>query len=134
MALWKPFRGNRTSLATVEKHDGFVYFCTDDGGLFFDFTDAAGVLQRKQINAKEAEALIGYSIVTALADSDVEIPTSRAVLNVLTNYVKMSDIDAYIFNVDYDNLLAFDTTELVINSASTTSVLGQAILGQMILA
>ena len=134
MSLFKPFMGTRANLDAVEKHAGYAYFCTDDGSFHIDYIDAEGVLQRKQINAKEAEALIGYSIVTALADSDVEIPTSSAVLNVLTNYVKMSDIDAYIFNIDYDNLLAFDTTELVINSAGTTSVLGQAILGQLVLA
>lgn len=46
-----------------------------------------------------------------------------------------SIIDNYIINIDYENLLAFDTSEIVIgNSMSTSSVLGQAILGQMILA
>ena len=84
MALWKPFRGNRTALDTVEKRDGFVYFCTDDGSLFFDYLDADGVLQRKQINAKEAEALTGYSVETILNSSDTEIPTSKAVLDVTT--------------------------------------------------
>jgi hypothetical protein len=42
-------------------------------------------------------------------------------------------IETYILTVDYDALLAFDTSELVIG-ATTTSVLGQAILGQMVLA
>lgn len=36
-------------------------------------------------------------------------------------------------NIDYDNFLAFDTSEIVFGS-NNTSVLGQAILGQMILA
>ena len=62
MALWKPFRGNRIALDAVEKHDGYVYFCVDDGALFFDYVDADGNLQRKQINAKEAETIIGYDI------------------------------------------------------------------------
>ena len=62
MALWKPLRGNRTALDTVEKHDGWIYFCTDDGSLFFDYTDADGNLQRKQINAKEAEKIAGLSL------------------------------------------------------------------------
>jgi hypothetical protein len=43
-------------------------------------------------------------------------------------------LDTYLFNVDYDTLLAFDASEIVINTTSTTSVLGQAILGQMVLA
>jgi hypothetical protein len=43
-------------------------------------------------------------------------------------------IDTYILNIDYDTLLAFDTSEIVTGVTSTTSVLGQAILGQMVLA
>lgn len=62
MALWKPLRGGRASLNSTEKHDGYVYFCVDDGSLFFDYTDADGVLQRRQINAKEAETLAGVSL------------------------------------------------------------------------
>ena len=61
MALWKPFRGSRADLDAVEKHDGYVYFC-DDGTLFFDYTDADGNLQRKQINAKNAETLMGMTL------------------------------------------------------------------------
>ena len=68
MALWKPFRGNRARLDSVEKHEGYVYFCTDDGSLFFDYTDADGVLQRKQINAKDAETLMGVSLDELKAD------------------------------------------------------------------
>lgn len=46
----------------------------------------------------------------------------------------LSDIlDSYIFNIDYNSLLAFDTSEIIFGSAGTTSILGQAILGQMIL-
>jgi hypothetical protein len=37
-------------------------------------------------------------------------------------------------NIDYETLLAFDTSEIVIGATSATSVLGQAILGQMVLA
>lgn len=62
MALWKPFRGNRSDLDSVVKHDGYVYFCIDDGSLFFDYTDADGNLQRKQINAKDAETITGVSL------------------------------------------------------------------------
>ena len=70
MALWKPFRGNRADLGMVEKHDGYVYFCTDDGSLFFDYTDADGNLHRKQINAKDAETLLGHSIEEFLTASE----------------------------------------------------------------
>jgi hypothetical protein len=43
-------------------------------------------------------------------------------------------LENYILNIDYDTKLAFDTSELVTGTASTTAVLGRAILGQMILA
>jgi hypothetical protein len=62
MALWKPFRGSRTALDAVDKHDGYVYFCVDDGSLFFDYVDSDGNLQRKQINAKDAETIMGMSL------------------------------------------------------------------------
>lgn len=48
-----------------------------------------------------------------------------------------ADIEPYIFNIDYDTLLAFDTSEIVFDyssSTSTSSILGEAILGKMILA
>lgn len=50
MALFKPFRGTRASLNAQELHDGYAYFCTDDGTFHIDYLDADGNLQRKQIN------------------------------------------------------------------------------------
>lgn len=38
-----------------------------------------------------------------------------------------------VLSIDYENLLAFDTTEIIC-STSASAVLGQAILGQLILA
>ena len=44
-------------------------------------------------------------------------------------------LEQYILNIDYDTILAFDTSEIVFgNTPTTTSILGQAILGQLILA
>lgn len=83
MALWKPFRGNRENLDSVAKHDGYIYFCTDDATLFFDYLDSNGNLQRKQINAKEAESLLGYSITTIINTSNTAIPTAGAVSTAL---------------------------------------------------
>jgi hypothetical protein len=95
MALWKPFRGNRADLDTVEKHDGYVYFCIDDGSLFFDYTDSEGNLQRKQINANEASSLIGYNISSILNDNNTEIPTAKAVADALDqkSQVQLTTID-----------------------------------------
>lgn len=92
MALWKPFRGSRADLDSVEKHDGYVYFCTDDGSLFFDYTDADGVLQRKQISAQNAESSLGISLeelrneiatqdIAILAEAQQGIDTVASVLN-----------------------------------------------------
>lgn len=35
----------------------------------------------------------------------------------------------YLLNIDYDVTLGFDTSEIVFGNISTTSILGQAILG-----
>lgn len=62
MSLFKPFRGNRADLDAQAKHDGYAYFCVDDGTFHIDYLDDKGNLQRKQINAKEAETIGSYSI------------------------------------------------------------------------
>jgi hypothetical protein len=47
----------------------------------------------------------------------------------------VTELDFFEQNINYDDELAFDTSEIVIGATSTTtSVLGQAILGQMVLA
>ena len=84
MALFKVNRGNSATLPSV-KTDGWAYFCTDTGEFFIDYSDSDGVLHRKQINAEEAKKLVGYDISTTLNDSNVEIPTSKAVLTALAN-------------------------------------------------
>lgn len=85
MALFKPFKGSRASLETQQLHDGYAYFCTDDGSFHIDYVDANGVTQRKQINAKYAEALTNYNIATILSSSNTEIPTSQAVMNAVNS-------------------------------------------------
>jgi hypothetical protein len=62
MALFKPFRGPRASLDTQALHDGYAYFCTDDGSFHIDYADSEGNLHRKQINAKDAETLCGMTL------------------------------------------------------------------------
>lgn len=60
MALFKPFRGTRTTLP-AEMHDGYAYFCTDDGSFHIDYTDADGNLQRKQINETFIKQLLNIT-------------------------------------------------------------------------
>ncbi len=62
MAIFKPLRGNREALDAQPLHDGYAYFCTNDGTFHIDYTDADGNLQRKQLNAKNAETLIGLTL------------------------------------------------------------------------
>lgn len=148
MALWKPFRGNRADLDSVEKHDGYVYFCIDDATLFFDYANEDGILQRKQINAKDAETLTGMSLDEIKESIVVESTKVTHGESLLSNI-----LETYILTIDYETLLAFDTSEIVTNrntgtdsdnnpdldngsdsNISTTSILGKAILGQMVLA
>lgn len=86
MALFKSLRGKRENLPST-KTDGYAYFCTDDGTFWIDYKDENGSLQRKQLNAKDAETLLGASLSTILNSSDVEIPTSKAVLDALEKYI-----------------------------------------------
>ena len=70
MALFKTFRGKRADLGAQELRDGFAYFCTDDGTFHIDFLDTDGTVKRKQINAKDAETLLGHSIEEFLIASE----------------------------------------------------------------
>lgn len=122
MALWKPFRGKRSDLDAVEKHDGWVYFCIDDASLFFDYVDTDGNLQRKQINAKEAEALLGYSIATVVNNSDAEIPTSQAVQEYVSEALMDKAEEDHTHTID-------DITDLSNTLASITTDYNETIIG-----
>ena len=68
MALFKPFKGSRVSLDTQPLHDGYAYFCTDDGSFHIDYADAENIVHRKQINAHTAE-----NITDAVAVDSAEL-------------------------------------------------------------
>ncbi len=107
MALWKPFRGNRAELDSVEKHDGYVYFCVDDGSLFFDYTDADGNLQRKQINAKDAETLSGLSLEELkdyMATQDIVVLAEAQAYadSLASNYATVEQVTALINDAIYN--------------------------------
>lgn len=57
MALFKQLRGNRSSLGAQPLHDGYAYFCTDDGSFHIDSTDEKGTLQRKQITSSKTSTI-----------------------------------------------------------------------------
>ena len=130
MALFKPFMGNRASLDAVEKHAGYVYLCVDDGSFHLDFLDDKGRVQRKQINANEANKLVGYDITTILDDSNATIPTSSAVLSALKN---KSDV-GHSHAVNDVNGLSDVITDLSGSIATNynESIIGLSIDGQVI--
>lgn len=86
MALFKPLKGTRSALDSQPLHDGYAYFCVDDGTFHIDYVDSTGTLRRKQLNAAEAEKLTGFDINTVMNNSDAEIPTSKAVFTVLEEH------------------------------------------------
>lgn len=72
----------------------------------------------------------GYLNVNALPFFASDISSTQ----VLHNLLPLDGIiDEYLLNIDYDTSLGFDVSEIIF-SGTTTSVLGQAILGQLVLA
>ena len=62
MTLFRFLRGSSQNIKNIPLTDGYIYFCTDNGALHFDHTDADGNLQRTQINAANAETLCGMTL------------------------------------------------------------------------
>lgn len=84
MALFKISKGLKANLPS-QKTEGYCWYTTDDSLFYIDYIDGNGALQRKALNAKDAETLTGASLATILESSDIEIPTSKAVLDALDN-------------------------------------------------
>lgn len=78
MALFKQLRGSRASLNTQPLHDGYAYFCVDDGTFHIDYADSNGVLHRKQINAKDAETLGAHTADEFLLEADLDAVLAQA--------------------------------------------------------
>lgn len=88
MALFKILHGDASniSLETTPFHEGWCYI-THDGYFYIDLnigTEENPNNQRIKLNAKEAETLSGYGIVSTLNSNENDIPTSKAVLDALT--------------------------------------------------
>ena len=91
MALFKVSKGLKANLPSA-KTEGYCWYTTDDSLFYIDYKDENGSLQRKALNAKDAETLTGASLSTILNSSDVEIPTSKAVSDALNG--KLDKVDA----------------------------------------
>jgi hypothetical protein len=85
--LFKILHGDESniSLDVTPFHEGWAYV-THSGYFYVDLnigTTESPNNQRLKLNANQAEKLIGYDITTILNSSDVEIPTSKAVLDAI---------------------------------------------------
>lgn len=61
MALWKLNRGEENNLPAV-KTDGYVYFCQDNGHIYFDYIDDDGKLRRQEATASLADKIKGIAV------------------------------------------------------------------------
>ena len=113
MALFKISKGLKANLPSA-KVEGNCWYTIDDSLFYIDYKDENGVLQRKALNAKEAERLSGASLATILNSSDIEIPTSNAVLTALAEKADASHThdDRYYTETEINTKLASksDTT------------------------
>jgi hypothetical protein len=83
MALFKISKGLKANLPTTLT-EGYCWYTYDDSKFYIDHKDENGVLVRKALNARDAETLTGASLATILNFSDIEIPTSKAVYNAIS--------------------------------------------------
>lgn len=105
-----------------------INFIPKDGELIIYDVDNNHSVPRIKIGDNQT-SIIDLPFIT----EDIDV-TSMNVMHGDNKILLSTILETYIFNIDYDSLLAFNTSEIVINNANTTSVLGQAILGQMVLA
>lgn len=86
--------------------------------------------------------IVGYTVGTSLPKPDFKQtdPSKGDYIKNKPDFAglksKVDDIEEAL-NIDYESILAFDVTEIVIcnlTNTNTSSVLGQAILGQLVLA
>ena len=92
MALFKISKGMSQNLP-VDKTAGCCWYTFDDSMFYIDYEDENGVIQRKPLNAKSAEDLSGSSLSEILRNTHLEIPTSKAVLDAISNVVRVSDTE-----------------------------------------
>lgn len=97
--LFKILHGDTSRISTdiTPFHEGYCYV-THDGYMYIDMNVGAGDVpnnKRVKLNAQEAEKLTGYDIATILNSSEVEIPTSKAVLDAIDN-LTASDLDIFV--------------------------------------
>lgn len=112
MALFKVSKGLNTNLPETLT-EGYCWYTYNDSKFYIDFKDENGVLSRKALNAQEAEKLTGYEVTTILNSSEVEIPTSQAVMDAINNLMpRLTTITLLADSWTGDSLLYYQTTSV----------------------
>lgn len=120
--LFKILHGDTSRISTnvTPFHEGYCYV-THDGYMYIDMnigTETNANNQRIKLNAKDAETLTGASLSTILNSSDIEIPTSKVVLDALNK--KQNTITGAATSIIGTNLAANQV--LVSNTSGKVSV------------
>ena len=96
MELFKISKGLSANLP-LTKTAGSCWYTIDDSLFYIDYEDENGVVQRKALNAKDAEMLSGASLATILNSNSLEIPTSKAVYDAIDRVVsQINDLETRI--------------------------------------
>lgn len=139
MALFKISKGLKANLPSA-KIAGYCWYTVDDSLFYIDYEDENGVVQRKVLNAKDAETITGASLATILNSTDLEIPTSKAVLAALAGksdtshthddrYYTEEEVDAKLISKsdathshdsDYDTKGAAEAVQKNVDAVSNT--------------
>lgn len=138
MALFKSLRGKRENLPST-KTDGYAYFCTDDGTFWIDYKDENNVVQRKQLNAKEAELLSGVSLTElqdgindkankshthAIADvTDLQSTLNNKVDKISGKGLSTNDLTSTL-KTNYDKAYTHSTTAHAPSNAERNAIVG----------
>lgn len=115
MTLFKILRGNESDLP-MEVSDGTAYFCTDSGNLYIDYSDSAGGISRKQVNAGCADK-IRYVDGEEYVEIDATTLVGRLVTvesQVLLDSFIMADAitgELHVIQIQNGQLVSFPITE-----------------------
>ena len=85
--LFKILYGDASRISTdiTPYHEGYCYV-THSGEFYVDMNN-----NRVKLNAKDAETIMGASLATILSNTDLEIPTSKAVLDAISSNSSVDD-------------------------------------------
>lgn len=103
MALFKVLKGNRSALDSQVLHDGYAYFCVDDGSFHIDYADSDGILKRKQISSEFADRLryIDPSEILTVGNYEETIGTATAEKNGLMSKEDKLRLDTIEENIEF---------------------------------